>query len=172
MIGIDAVDIERLRVVMDRSKRTQARLFTRAERNYCEGRGDPVRHYAGTLAAKEAVIKAAGLGSLAAWGRRIEVRRDSQGAPEVRVRGIRHSRFDLSISHDGSVAVAVAVAHRACIEETSLLSDDSSGKPVRLQPNQQLMRYIGGPACRAWTPTARNYEVDANKRFPPSSLGE
>lgn len=144
MIGIDTVDIERLREVLQRSKGAEERLFTRQERDYCEGRGDPVLHYAGTLAAKEAVIKAAALGSLVAWGRRIEVRRNTSGAPQVRVVGIPHGRFDLSISHDGSVAVAVAVAHRSRTEEPAgpVASPSRIGT---LLPNEQLVRFMNGP---------------------------
>jgi holo-[acyl-carrier protein] synthase len=148
------VDIERLRVVMQRSHGTERRLFTRSERDYCEGRGDPVLHYAGTLAAKEAVIKAAGLGTLAAWGRRIEVRRNSFGAPQVKVIGIDHSRFDLSISHDGSMAVAVAVVDRSTVGQKPAVSDEQAtvfGKP---KTNQQLLRYIRGPHHQRFHPVS------------------
>ncbi|HEX2235707.1 MAG TPA: 4'-phosphopantetheinyl transferase superfamily protein, partial [Actinomycetota bacterium] len=63
MIGVDVVDIERLRAVLERRPRMEERLFTPAERAYCSGRVNPVEHLAGTLAAKEAVIKALRLGS-------------------------------------------------------------------------------------------------------------
>ena len=111
MIGIDAVDVERLREVMIRDPRTEDRLFTAAERSYCRTKADPVIHFAGTLAVKEAVIKAARLGPLLAWGRRIQVHRDDSGVPRVRIEGRTEHRFDISISHDGPVAVAVAVNH-------------------------------------------------------------
>lgn len=145
MIGIDAVDVERLRTVMGRSEGTEHRLFTPAERNYCRTKGDPVIHFAGTLAVKEAVIKAARLGSLVAWGRRIEVRRDPSGAPLVKILGSPQRRFDISISHDGPVAVAVAVARGGA----GVVGGDAAqerGSPLR--PNEQLLRYIEGPRGR------------------------
>ena len=145
MIGIDAVDIERLRVVMERSKGTEERLFTRHERDYCRGRGDPVLHYAGTLAAKEAVIKAASLGSLVTWGRRIEIRRKPSGAPEAKLIGIAHGGFNLSISHDGPVAVAVAITR--WLHPSYLRADVSASiqtRDVDPRPNEQLLRYIAG----------------------------
>jgi holo-[acyl-carrier protein] synthase len=109
VIGVDVVDIERLRKMMARSPRLAARLFTDAEREYCETKPDPVVHFAGTLAAKEAVMKTLGLGFLPGWARRIEVSRDSTGAPAVRVMGLDPGALSVSISHDGGVAVAVAL---------------------------------------------------------------
>ena len=152
MIGIDAVDIERLRDVMARTKGAEQRLFTPGEQSYCRSRVDPVLHFAGTLAVKEAVIKAASLGPLVAWGRRIEVRRNGSGAPRVRIAGLDHGRIDISISHDGPVAVAVAMAHP---------SPPVSRRPVDaspgLKPNRRLLSYLGSnlrPAPDGETPHA------------------
>ncbi len=108
VIGIDVVDIERLRTALARTPALRRRLFTPGELSYCEARPDPVVHLAGTLAAKEAVIKALRLGPLAAWARRIEVTRAPSGAPSARVDGL--GSCAVSISHDAGVAVAVAVA--------------------------------------------------------------
>jgi holo-[acyl-carrier protein] synthase len=144
MIGIDAVDIEHLRGVMERSEGTERRLFTSGERTYCHSRVDPVTHFAGTLAAKEAVIKAARLGPLLAWGRRIEVRRDDSGAPRVTITGIPFRRFAISISHDGPVAVAVAVARGSTTAPLRSSPVRSSG-PLKPKPNEQLLSYIRGP---------------------------
>lgn len=140
MIGIDAVDIERLRGVMARTKGAEQRLFTPGEQSYCHSRVDPVLHFAGTLAVKEAVIKAASLGPLVAWGRRIEVHRNRSGAPRVRIDGLDHGRIDISISHDGPVAVAVAVAHGSPSRIPHPVATASGG----LRPNRQLLSYLGG----------------------------
>jgi holo-[acyl-carrier protein] synthase len=107
MVGVDVVDIGRLRAALLRTPTLERRLFTVAERTYCRGAPDPVIHFAGTLAAKEAVIKALRLGSLAAWAGRVEIARDAGGAPQARV-GDR--AIEVSISHDGPVAVAIALA--------------------------------------------------------------
>jgi holo-[acyl-carrier protein] synthase len=108
VVGIDVVDIERLRAALARSARVSDRLFTPGERAYCEARSDPIVHFAGTLAAKEAVIKALGLGPLPVWGRRIEIVRDARG-PKVHVTGADAAGVNISISHDAGVAVAIAV---------------------------------------------------------------
>lgn len=149
MIGIDAVDVERFRAVMARTSGTERRLFTAREQSYCRGHADPVLHYAGTLAAKEAVIKAANLGTLAAWGRKIEVQRDASGAPCVTVEGPVTQRFAISISHDGPVAVAVAVAQGAARNGSPREVVQDHGHQLR--PNEQLRNYIRGPAIgRPW----------------------
>ena len=107
MLGIDVVDVERFRAALTRAAALETRLFTALEREHCHALPDPVIHLAGTLAAKEAVIKALRLGSLAAWSRRIEIRRAGDGSPRAFV-GERE--IEVSISHDGSTAVAVALA--------------------------------------------------------------
>lgn len=109
-VGIDVVDIERLRAVLTRSPRIEERLFTKQERVYCRSARDPVVRFAGTLAAKEAAIKALRLGPLAAWATRIEIHRDASRAPVAFVdEGTGAREVAISISHDGGVAVAVAM---------------------------------------------------------------
>lgn len=144
MIGIDTVDVERLRGVMFRDPRTEQRLFTPAEQTYCRSKGDPVVHFAGTLAVKEAVIKAARLGPLLAWSRRIKVQRDSSGVPGVDIEGRSHHRFDISISHDGPLAVAIVVARVA--RDADHLQPNAFETPSRsegdLLPNERLASYL------------------------------
>jgi holo-[acyl-carrier protein] synthase len=106
MIGVDVVDVARLEAVLERSPELERRLFSDAERAYCSRAQERSVRLAGTLAAKEAVIKALRLGSLAAWTRRIEIRRAPDGAPSAFVDG---REVAVSISHDGGVAVAVAL---------------------------------------------------------------
>jgi phosphopantetheine--protein transferase-like protein len=108
MIGADVVDIERLRRALARSPGLESRLFTASESSYCRSKPDPVRSLAGMLAAKEAVMKAAGLRSLPAWARRVQVSHRTGGAPAVTVDG--RSGYVVSISHDGGVAFAVALS--------------------------------------------------------------
>jgi holo-[acyl-carrier protein] synthase len=106
VIGVDVVDIARLDAALGRVPGLEERLFTEEERAHASAANRVVR-LAGTLAAKEAVIKALRLGPLPAWSRRIEIRRASDGAPRAFVEG---REVAVSISHDGPVAVAVALA--------------------------------------------------------------
>lgn len=110
MLGIDVVDVGRLSSSLERFPVLEERLFSEQERSYCRSFPEPAEHFAGTLAAKEAVIKALDLGPLVAWARRIEVSRNEHGVPSVEVRGGEAPRrVEVSISHDGPVAVAVAL---------------------------------------------------------------
>lgn len=108
-VGIDVTNVARMRDLLARYPDAENRLFTVSERTHCNGFADPARHFAGTFAAKEAVVKALRLGHIAAWSRAIEIARDASGAPSVNVSGKRR-RVELSISHEADTAVAIAVA--------------------------------------------------------------
>lgn len=56
--GVDVVDRKRMRVALQRTTRVRQRLFTDDEIAYCENYRFYERHYAGRLAAKEAVCNA------------------------------------------------------------------------------------------------------------------
>ncbi len=105
-VGVDLVDVERFRAVVARSPRFARRFFSAEELHYCEGTPDPVLRLAGTFAAKEAVMKAAGLTPAPSWAARITITRSSDGAPRARVLA---KELPISISHDGGHAVAVAI---------------------------------------------------------------
>jgi holo-[acyl-carrier protein] synthase len=94
------------------------RLFTDKEQAYCDLRNDPVERYAARFAAKEAVLKAMGLGVGACRWHDIEVIRAESGAPSVQLhagaqvladeRGI--SRWLLTMTHTRHAAEAIAIA--------------------------------------------------------------
>lgn len=109
MVGIDIASVVRMRKLLARYPRAEERFFTAAERTHCRSFTDPPRHFAGTFAAKEAVVKALRLGHIGAWIRLIEITRDPSGAPTATVRGRRHP-VAVSISHEVDTAIAVAVA--------------------------------------------------------------
>jgi holo-[acyl-carrier protein] synthase len=119
-LGMDLVQIERLEAVLEkRGERFLARVFTPAERRYCETRARPATHFAGRFAVKEAVMKALGTGwsSGVRW-QDIEVRRTRTGPPELVLHGATAAlarersieRIHITITHDAGLAAAVAVA--------------------------------------------------------------
>ncbi|MFN2514209.1 MAG: holo-ACP synthase, partial [Pyrinomonadaceae bacterium] len=58
-IGIDIIEVRRVREVLERNPRFTERVFTEAERSYCDSRGVvAAQHYAARFAAKEAALKA------------------------------------------------------------------------------------------------------------------
>jgi holo-[acyl-carrier protein] synthase len=117
-IGVDAVDVERFRRVLERRPALAHRVFTDAERSYAASGQNPATRLAARFAAKEAVLKALGVGIGAAAWRDVEVVRGDDGAPHVALaghaadlaagRGI--SRWHLSLSHTELVAVASVLA--------------------------------------------------------------
>src|SRR5947207_15062285 len=118
-IGVDLVNIPRMRDVIDRwQDRFLRRVFTEAEIAYCRARRDPVPHFAARFAAKEAGLKALGTGlRLGMSWRELEVRRERGGPPTLvlsgrsrelaRARGA--ERMLLALSHDGDYAIAQAM---------------------------------------------------------------
>jgi holo-[acyl-carrier protein] synthase len=117
-IGVDAVDVARFRALLERRPGLAARLFTAGERGYAEGTRDPGPRYAVRFAAKEATLKAFGAGLGAADFHDMEVLRDGEGAPTLRLVGRAAALADrlgvghchVSLTHTDLVAVATVVA--------------------------------------------------------------
>lgn len=117
-IGNDLVEIERFRKALTRTPGLRERLFTLAEREYADARHDPTERYAARFAAKEAVMKALGVGLGEIVMRDIEVVRAESGAPSIvlhdsaaalaRDRGV--TRWLLTMTHTEHMAQAIAVA--------------------------------------------------------------
>lgn len=111
-------EVDRLRRAMERTPGLHTRIFTEAERRYCEKRRDPAERYAARFAAKEAVLKALGVGLGACGLREIEVVVGPSGAPEVVLHGGASrlaeeravSAWRLSLTHTASLAHATALA--------------------------------------------------------------
>lgn len=117
-VGVDAVDVERFRRVLERRPGIAARVFTVAERAYAMSAPDPAPRLAVRFAAKEAALKALGAGIGAAPFRAVEVVRAENGRPRLALAGpaaaLAHrrgaGRFHLSLTHTDTVAVASVVA--------------------------------------------------------------
>lgn len=108
-------------MALTRTPRLVERLFSEAERVDAGRRRDPTEGLAARFAAKEAVMKALGVGLGRFALREVEVTRSPSGAPSVRLHGgaaaVAHERgvveWHLSLSHTHRVAHAVAVALEA-----------------------------------------------------------
>jgi holo-[acyl-carrier protein] synthase len=117
-IGVDAVDVDRLRTVMGRRSGMADRLFTDGERRYAFRAADPVPRMATRFAAKEAAMKALGVGIGAVRFDEVEVVRAGLDAPTLvlhgsaaeRARASGVERWHLSLTHTDSVAMAFVVA--------------------------------------------------------------
>jgi holo-[acyl-carrier protein] synthase len=119
-VGIDLVDLARVASMLaDKGDHAFARLFTDEERAYLASRPDPTGHAAARIAAKEAVYKALQSlpGARAVGWRDIEVTRDAEGRPAIRLHGLAERlaaeagglTIQISLTHSSVEAGAVAV---------------------------------------------------------------
>lgn len=117
-IGVDLVEVDRMRQVLARTPTMVDRLFTAGERAYAEAARDPAERFAVRFAAKEAAMKALGVGLGSVDWHDFEVVRTGSGAPELRVTGRAHElavdagvrRWLLTLTHTETMAEAIAVA--------------------------------------------------------------
>ena len=118
-LGTDLARVDRFRRFVDDGKQgLLERLFTAGERAYALAKADPAPYLAARFAAKEAGMKAFGLGwrDGLAW-HDFEVVRDPRGRPDLVLRGraaeLAGTRgvtaVHLSYSHDGDYAVATVI---------------------------------------------------------------
>jgi holo-[acyl-carrier protein] synthase len=114
-VGVDVIEIERVRAVLNRHpERFIERVFTAGEARHCRGR---VPELAARFAAKEAVMKALGTGVHGIGWREIEILPNLRGNPLVLLHGkalrrgqaLGLSTIDVSLSHSRDYAVASVV---------------------------------------------------------------
>lgn len=118
-IGIDIVEVERIRKKCEK-KAFRDLVFTPEEIHYCGKQGNPDECFAARFAAKEAYMKAMGLG----WSSNsnfleIEVFHLDSGQPNIRLSGPTLGHFSkkgytsilLTLSHTSQTAVAVVLVN-------------------------------------------------------------
>jgi holo-[acyl-carrier protein] synthase len=117
-LGIDHVDIARLAAMLERRPAMAERLFTAGEQAYASGMRDPAPSLAARFAAKEATMKALGVGLGAFDFADVDVRRVGLGPPILGVTGraatlaasLGVSGWMVSLTHTHSLASAVVAA--------------------------------------------------------------
>jgi holo-[acyl-carrier protein] synthase len=118
-IGIDIIEVARIREVLTRTPRFRERVFTAGERAYCDDRGAvAAQHYAARFAAKEAALKALQTGWRGgiSW-QDVEIASRDSGDPFLIFHGRVKELFDssgataahLSLSHTSEHAIAQVV---------------------------------------------------------------
>lgn len=116
-VGIDAVDVERMAAALARTPSLIERLFTPEERAYCEAATTPAPRFAVRFAAKEAAMKALGVGIGAYPWHDVEVARSSSGAPSLVVVGAAASLA----AHRGGTSWLVSLTHTDSIAQAIVL---------------------------------------------------
>jgi holo-[acyl-carrier protein] synthase len=121
-IGIDIIEVARIREVLLRTPRFADRVYTAAEKTYCDSRGVvAAQHYAVRFAAKEAALKALQTGWRGgiSW-QDVEISARESGAPYLIFRGevlavfekFRATATHLSMSHTSEHAIAQVILER------------------------------------------------------------
>ena len=117
-VGLDLIEIARIRRALERYPGFRDRCFTAAEQAYCDSRANPPQHYAARFAGKEAVGKAFGIGVRFTW-KEIEIA--GRPKPSVRLSGrtgawaerTSAGAIDLSMTHSRELAAAICVVSDA-----------------------------------------------------------
>lgn len=123
-LGVDIVEIDRVRAILRRSPAFARRAFSEEERAYCDAKANPEAHYATRFAAKEAVLKALGTGFSEGIGPLdVSVTRSAKGKPAVVLQGrarevaqemgVVDLPLSLSHTHNDAVACAMAITARS-----------------------------------------------------------
>lgn len=133
-IGVDIVEIPRMRRILERTPAFARRMFTEEEQAYCDRSSRRAAHYAVRFAAREAVLKALGTGFSQGIGRKdVSVSRDDRGRPRAvlsgkaldiaRERGIVEVALSLSLTSELAVANAMAITEDARPHQKSQRDD-------------------------------------------------
>lgn len=118
-IGIDTAEVARMKQAVERwGDHFLDKVFTPSEIAFCRNRANRYQAYAARFACKEAVSKCLGTGFRRGVSpRMIEIVDNEHSRPFVRLHGRAAEagdgcRFHLSLSHERSLVVAVAVMEK------------------------------------------------------------
>ena len=124
LVGIDIIDIERIKAAVERTPRFLYRIFTKTELEYCFSKSDPYPSLAVRFAAREAVRKLDPVFTSGVLFQDIEVFTHGDGRPELKLHGAALekcrqqgiSELSISLSHSKTQAVAAVIAKKEVIE--------------------------------------------------------
>jgi holo-[acyl-carrier protein] synthase len=146
-IGMDVVEIGRIRDLAQHHAAFLTRTFSPCELDHCQQKVNPFPHLAARFAAKEAVFKALGTG----WSGGLKwtdvaVENNAAGKPAIRLRGVARRlaehqgahKIHLSLTHTGAYAGAQVVLENlpAHLSQTGNSETASTTRSRRL-PRQQ-----------------------------------
>ena len=121
-IGIDLVENERIEKIINKwGQKFLQRVFSDGEINYCGRHIQSSLNYGARFAAKEAFLKALGIGlGRGVKLREIEVVHDDQGKPDLTLHGEANlqieqrqiTRIHLSLTHTKNYATAIVILEK------------------------------------------------------------
>jgi holo-[acyl-carrier protein] synthase len=120
-IGIDIIEVDRIRKQIEKGERFKKRIFTEKEQKYCEPKRNKAQNYAARFAAKEAFFKAIGTG----WRggitfKDVEIVNNERGKPEIFLYGkakefVKEKKLkniQVSLSHIKNFASAIVAVEK------------------------------------------------------------
>ena len=119
-IGTDLVDISRVHKLLEKNKKFKKRIFSIKEIKYCESKKNKTACYSKRFAAKEAFVKALGIGiSRGVSFNEISINNNKNGAPYIELIGKtkkivknlnnNKNKIYLSLSDEKKYALAMVV---------------------------------------------------------------
>ena len=106
--GVDLVEVNRIKKIAERwGDSFISKVFTSGEKIYCEKRNNKYQSYAGKFAAKEAFLKALGLGLRGVSWREIEIENNEFGQPIIRTNG----KLKIAVLEKGITKCFLTISH-------------------------------------------------------------
>jgi holo-[acyl-carrier protein] synthase len=106
-VGIDMIEVDRVMEKINKDNGFRELVFSKAEIDFCET-NLVSQNYAGRFAAKEAFLKATGLGLLLGTNlSEIEIETDTHGKPSIRLSG----EFKLKATESGWNKIHISISH-------------------------------------------------------------
>lgn len=137
-LGVDIVEIEKMRAILGRTPAFASRNFSEEEQAYCDAKADPAKSYAARFAAKEAVLKALGCGFSQGIGPKdVEVAIADGGRPEA----VLHGRAKALAGEKGVVEIALSLSHTAT-DAIACAIAMTEGSQVRPQESTDSMAVL------------------------------
>ena len=117
-IGIDTIEISRIKNAVSRNKRFLEKIFSEKELKYIKSKNYNVSTIAGMFSAKESISKALGTGIRGFDWTDIEIIHDDLGKPNVKLNNYakeildekQYDSISVSISHDRDKAISISIA--------------------------------------------------------------
>ncbi len=124
LVGVDIVDIARIKTAVERTPRLLDRIFTKQELAYCFSKSDPYPSLAVRFAAREAVRKLHPIFISGIRFQDIEVFIHEDGRPELKLNGSALEKcrqqgigeLSISLSHSKTQAIAAVIAKKEVIK--------------------------------------------------------
>ena len=116
--GIDIIDISRIKKAIDNNDGFVKKVFTSSEVEYCNSKKKYAESFAARFAAKEAFLKAIGIGWRDGIGfSDVEVCNNELGKPELVLHNLAHKfcednnigNISVSLSHSKDLATAIVI---------------------------------------------------------------